>query len=408
MINGSRKQKWIILTATVLTVSCAAISVLLWQGRLPLRTLTCDGQIESLRFSPNGRVLATLVEGQGIVLWDTKRWRQIRVLPGRLSTLYFLPDSRSLVTYSLHGGPGAESVNRWKGLTMSQWKLIKNSNIQGRLQRWDIASGRTLTTFTLPLSTDEDAVPEHHLAVFLRRVAPTGISLLDTQSGQEIHFLPGGTSLSAVLSPDGHWLCVIDRAAGGSLTLWDTQTWRKKPLLIPNQIISSGMEDVCFSPDGRWLGMAASQTLNLWRTTDFWHGRHLITGYTQVCRLAFSFDSKQVVVGGAWTQPQQTPWHMGLTIWESATGRKTAVLDNQEEAFWRITSRGILTHDLDDHSRNVLWDSQTGQRLWQGQAVGFPDAAVSPDGRTLVTTRLAGFHSNENKGIIEIRHLPGN
>lgn len=397
------KKRWIALIAVVLAASCIAVSILLFQGRLPLRTLTCPGRIEFMRFSPDGRLLATAVHGKGIMLWDARRWTLLRILPGAFSRLDFLPDGRSLITYSLHGGPGAEAVNRGDGLTMAQWKQFQNS-IQGRLQRWDIASGQATATYTMPLSGDEDTSVLAHLAVIFRSVPPTGISVLDIRNGHEIHFLPRILHPSAVISPDGRWLCLFDYEKD-TLTLWDTQTWQHRRLPFPG-----GVEDADFSPDGRWLGVASSGMVTLWSVADWRQGSRFVTGYNNVDRLGFTLDSKQVIAGGAWATTPEKPPHMAVTVWNIATGRKAAVLDNQYVADWKAASRGILTHDAADHMKNVLWDSWTGQRLWQGQVVGWPEAAISPDGRTLVTTRFDGSHPSDEQdtsGFLEVRHLPG-
>lgn len=380
---------------------CAILSWLIFQGQVPYRTLTCDGAVVGMRFSPDGRTLAAVVRGKGLVLWDTQGWKPRYTLSGAFGHVYFLPDSRTFVTISNHGGPGAEAVNQGEGLTRAQWERYKN-DIHVRLQRWDTSSGRAIATFTLPLSSDEAAAPAANLIVFQRLVTPTGISVVDIRDGHEVHFIPGGYALSDAISPDGRWLTVVSLTARHTIfTLWDTQTWRQKSLQTVGEV-----ETAQFSPDGRWFAVASSPAVSLWRVEGWQPGPRLITGYNNTCCLGFTLDSKQLIAGGAWKKTGQRPFHSALTIWDVAIGRKTAVLDNQDQAFWRVTCRGVLTHDILNQSKNVLWDTWTGNRLWQGPVTYEPDAAISPNGRMLLTSRNSGSHPLTDPGIIEVRHLP--
>ena len=383
----------------------AALSISLFQGRLPLRTFAVKGRIDRLSFSPDGHLLAALVHGENITVWDARTWRRLNTYPGAFDACYFLPNSRTLITsrtYSTGTDSLADAINHGRGLTMAQWKQ-EDSTLQYRIQQWTVGNDHAIKTFVTSRASLDASAPKLDKAV-LRCLAPTpGISFVSTADGHEIHFLPTRPTVEASLSPDSRWIALVDFTQHqGEVILWNTQTWQSKTLPAP-----VGPMDANFSPDGQWFEASSAKNIVLWRVSD-WHRTAVFsTDYDDAGRSQFSLDSKQIITDGSWKKRQpgiQEPPNTALMIWDIASSRKIATLTRQELIFWRLTTRGLITADTVNFSSH-LWNTKNGHQLWQGCAGYGSETVISTNGHTLVTAHP----ENQNPyggGVFEVRHLP--
>ena len=402
------RKRTVVVAASVSVATCMIFGVLLYQGRLPVHTITTRGEIGRIRFSSDGNFLAAIVRGKNISVWNARNWQLAQTIPGAFADFYFQQDSRGLVTDRIYL-PGndltAKAINSGEGVTDKDWKRTQNK-MQEHLQTFEVESGRSTGDFVFPIGSLEAFAPKIHKAVLHRFVPITGISIIDTTTGHEDHFVHAGLASTARISPDGQWFAVLDRPeqtgsapTGGVITLWSTSTWRHQIVQTPQLT-----EDVRFSPDGRYFGVLGPKSAELWHTADWKPYRTFTTNYDNSMQIGFTGDSSQIVTDGSWRYHPGKPAHTALIVWDISSGQKTTTLTNQEQISWRLTSRGIVTRDVASNN-NILWDTKTGRRTWQGYA-GYPgDAAVSPDELTLAVAHQNISHPNDG-GIIEIRHLP--
>src|SRR2546425_3944684 len=75
-------------------------------------------QVESLAFSPDGRMIATAAFDQAVRLWDAASGREVRVLQGHPKPVYCVAFSRDGATIASGGQEGAESpIRLWETAT---------------------------------------------------------------------------------------------------------------------------------------------------------------------------------------------------------------------------------------------------------------------------------------------------
>ena len=234
----------------------------------PLKLIGREGQVFFIKFSPDGRWLASTDGAAAINLWDAtsghiiktikQSWIRSKLLGGaRGSSLAFSPDGRFLATRS------------WPATI------------------WDLSSGKEVRTFgleslSLPVSVFLDFTPDGESLVEARTNG--AIRIWDVPSGKEKLYLAeppkrSGAVLSlqcAALSSDGKLLAAATYSSEGEtkekVTLWDLAAGRPVGTLAGFQ----SCEALAFTPDGQWLaagdmysaGGASLGRIRLWQTSE--------------------------------------------------------------------------------------------------------------------------------------------
>jgi hypothetical protein len=199
-----------------------------------------DGWVDSLSFSSDGKILASVGDDGSVVLWDTQRGQRIGEplkIPGdvRVSSVAFSPDSKILASggYEMNG-----SVILWD--TQRRQQLVEPLQIPGN--SWVNSVAFSPDGRILAFGSDNGSV-----------------ILWDTQRGQQLGEplrIPGDSWVSSIaFSSDGKILASVgvDNVGGrSSVILWDTQRGQRigEPLKIPGDV---GVSSVAFSPDSKIL-----------------------------------------------------------------------------------------------------------------------------------------------------------
>jgi WD40 repeat protein len=288
-------------------------------------------KVRDIKFSPNDNILASASRNDSdITLWDVASGTQIRTFKGHLDWVHvikFSPDGRTLAS-----GSHDFTIKLWDVASGAEIKTLRghsnvvkslafspdggilasggsSEDIEDSVKLWDIESGKEIRTLnSIDQSFGLDFSPNGRI---LASASNKQIMLWDVASGTEIRILKGGTwTASVAFSPDGRILAIGDFNPN-NLTLWDID--REESLHTLN-----GGSPIAFSPDG---SMLASGKPSGGHFFDQWGGFSLwdMTKYTEIC--PWFFGEKTV---------------HGITF--SPDGRTLAVAINDEIDLWKLVA----------------------------------------------------------------------
>jgi Tol biopolymer transport system component len=286
------------------TPSTAAERIIrLWDrgaGADPTAAVRAKAAPSEIRFSPDGKTLATGQQDGRVVLWSVAGQQQRAVLKGHTSwvgSLAYSPDGRILAT-----GSDDRTVKLWdtqsrRVLTsLSQfrggwWGLEfspdgKTLAIQGHdaVRLWDLTRRRIVATFPWD--------PESNWGLTFspdgRRLAAVTrwgtVSLWDLATRRAAATFKGWDPLG--FTPDGRTL--VTSGSGGTRMLWDLNTHRLLGTL-KGHIQQQG--DFAFSPDGKTLAIIGTgSTILLWNPGSQQEVATLRDHTARVTDVAFSPD----------------------------------------------------------------------------------------------------------------------
>jgi WD40 repeat protein/DNA-binding SARP family transcriptional activator len=344
---------------------------------LDLRTgavRTAEGRhgpsISQVRFTPDGRTLATAGEDGKIALWDV----QSAASTGE--------------TLSGHAGPIASAQITRDGGT------LYTSSVDGTVFIWDLAGSRRLGR---PFQTGTGDPRRPHLALSSDgRLIAAGqedgaISIVDARTlerrdpfpvvttGQVlgIGFLPGSHRL-VVGGPEG-FLAIVDADRGRAL---------RRLRGHRGAIYTPGI-----SADGRLLATGSDDnTVRLWALPD---GRPL----GAPLRFRRLVSDVQLSPDGRWLTVVVSDEYYdkgAAEVWDVRTRRRARTLarpDRDKPGFLRFSPDGKLLVMGYRRGLSQVWSTTTWKpvtRPLAADAGAIDQAAISPDGRTLATGSLEG------------------
>lgn len=258
-------------------------TVKLWDaqtGELKQTLIGDMNDVYSIAFSPDGKTLASGSIDSKIYLWDLETGMLKQTLTGHdgaVNSVTFSPDGKTLASGSVD-----KTVKLWDAQTgalnqtltgHSDWvhsvtfspdgKVLASGSRDDTVKLWDAQTGALKMTLT-----------GHGESVYSVAFSPDGktlasasidstVKLWVAQTGALVRTLTEhvGYAYSTSFSPDGRTL------ASGSddktVTLWDAQTGALKQTLTGH---NQGVHSVAFSPDGRTLASASDdKTVKLWQ-----------------------------------------------------------------------------------------------------------------------------------------------
>jgi len=325
------------------------------------------GNLQTPRWSPDGKLLIGFVPDTSLEIWDTvegKRLRSWKAHEGDIWAYEFSADGKTLVT-----GGHDKAIRFWDVATGKQQREITgHPKVVGKLTL--STDGRLLATLS---ETGEPYFPWDNV-----------IRIWDVASGKERHqvMMPvkkyGGYQLgfnTMAFSPDGKTL--VTTGQDDVLRFWDPQTGTELRQISLGNRTSMGNRAaaaLAFAPDGKTLAVGTNA---IW-LLDVASGRDVR-----------SFGSHRGGIYATATSDGKTAYTAGdegsVVIWDLATGRERGRLAGYDQ---RITSIAIL-----DGGRRLLtsgvhlWDLTTKKDL---RSIHAPYAngaraplALSPDERTL-------------------------
>jgi WD40 repeat protein len=359
--------------------------VYVWQIAESRLVLTCKGHtawVQSLAFSPDGRLVASGSHDHTVRVWDVETGQCIKTLRQHNSGIHaiaFSADGATLVSGSDDRTIRVWTVGSWECVHCLQGhtdrvvfvaftpdgQVLVSGSYDQTIKVWDTSTGQCLRV----LETNIRWALSVSLSPNGQTLATAGddavVKLWHLATGDYVGTLTNSTSpvWAVAFSPDGQQLAT--GSEDGVVKIWDVST---EECLHAYQEHTQRVWLIAFSADGRSLmSVSEDQTLKLWDTQSG-HCLRTLDGYSNwVLAIAFSSDGQMLASGSE---------DQCVRVWDVETGDclrtlqghthlissvTFAAVDESESAAGEDTCY-VMASGSDDQTIRV-WNYQNGEHL---------------------------------------------
>jgi RNA polymerase sigma factor (sigma-70 family) len=363
-------------------------------------------------FSPDGQTVASCEfggAGPAVVLWDAVTGKEIRRIEGHadmIESVAFSPDGKVLASGSedetarLWDVATGKEIHRFEGLEKginrvvfsASGKVLASSASDGVIRLWDVETGKLLHRLKGNQGSPVAFSPDGTILAFCKRNGT--ICLCDPETGKEFREWLGSAKRLAALafSPSGKML-----ASSGyfdsAIRLWDPSTGKE----IKPAVGHTGMVDLLlYAPDGKTLFSCGQDWKALeWDLATVLERRQLFAWPPEAAEAKWRLNTFALSLDGgllAWTGSfMPSPAGEGkpdpvIRLWDTKLGKELFRLSGHTDdvTFLRFSPDGKLLASMDKNGMR-LWDVGMGKELQH--LPGVFGGAFSPDGKVLA---LAG------------------
>ncbi|MCI0456476.1 MAG: hypothetical protein L0Z62_05790 [Gemmataceae bacterium] len=324
-------------------------------GSLQLRHV---GEVSLLAFSADGKSLLSLGSDLDICRWDAASGKELtrvqrRGNPTPKHVVYrteFVGRGRIPVTRLVHDGSFAVQI-----AVSHDGKLLAELTRPGKVQVWEIATGKEVRTFEFkgsPVHALAFSPDGKFLAAGDREEQEGVVRLCEVATGKQLRQLKVGKDRlahSLLFSPDG---LTLAGAVGNEIRIWDVARGKRLRLY-------QGHEDMivalAFSPDGKTVASAGrDQSVRLWEPDSEEELLKLAGPECPPLSLAFSPNGRELATG--W---QDTV----IRVWEVASGAELRQLEGHRShvSMLAYSPDGKTLASADGDGTMRLWSANTGK-----------------------------------------------
>ncbi len=365
-------------------------------GELQLTFAAHANSIDALKYSPDGKMIASRGGDNNVCLWDANTGEFLRIFRDNTgdSSIDFSRDSKTLAIVSYDG-----TIWLWNTHTGEQLKIIKwDTKLKyvqyspdgktyacydddGTMLLFNAKTGELLRTLKMP---------GHRQSVMDFRYSPDGRTLA-VSSGYEIYFwdVPTGelqktitgyadVVSTVIYSPNEETLVSLDDI----LRIWDLGTQK----LLKTLSLESSIRRIAYSPDGETLACGTyDKTIVLWNVSE-WKKRSVLEGHTNgISSVVFSPDG-QVLASGS--------WNGRIRLWNPHTGEHLKTFKKHASSVSTVlfSPNGQILASTEDDTTIRFWNVATGEllRTIETETNDVYSIDFSPDSTTLVTADDTG------------------
>jgi RNA polymerase sigma factor (sigma-70 family) len=246
------------------------------------------------------------------------------------------------------------------------------------VQFWDSVSGKPLHELR-----QEERFGSFSLSrdgKILATATAKGINVWDAVERKQLCQIATQGVQAVAVAPDSKTLASGEKDK--TIRLWEAATGKLKQMLAGH---ADDVHTLLFSPDGKTLVSAGSQTIRVWDVAAGKEVRAIETTLTKCVSL--SPDGAVLATGG--TAYVNDTAQGRIVLWNLATGQPLRELQGHRQLVETVAfSHDGKTLASDEIDTIQLWDVGTGKQFRRMEKAGWrsKSLAFSPDGKTLAST----------------------
>ncbi|MGA7938042.1 MAG: AAA-like domain-containing protein [Kovacikia sp.] len=402
-------------------------TIQLWD-RQGTRLKTLKGHrdvIWSVNFSPDGKLLASTGNDGTIQIWDVETGARIKTVTGQnrmLASVSFSPNGKTLAVTSWNGTIGLFDLEQGKQLQLIRahhdiagdaafspdGTLLASASYDKTIKLWRVTDGTLVQTFT----GHRDRLTRISFSPDVKTLASASfdktVKVWNLETGKVLKTFAAHNAPVRSVSFNSAGRILASASEDGTIKLWDLLAEEDiEPQTLKGH--TGHVSDVTFSPNGKLLASAsADQTVRLWNLAGI--EPRIVEGHQgRIWSTKFSPNGKLLASASAdglvklWHVEDEFSTHP-LMLLRTLTGHQGNV--------WNISfsSDSQTIASVGEEGTIKLWDTNTGKLLsnFTGHHDLLARVSFSPDDKLLASADANGtvkLWSIKNKSLL--RTYPG-